>query len=784
MLAMFMDIGGTIGTMYGGNNAGGTTTTTNVQLGYCTITSAVFGGGNQANTTTSNVIGNSTAAIVPSIYGGGNAADVTTTNVTMQAANATNVYGGSNTSGTVTDSNVTTTAGTITNLYGGNNAGGTTTTSHVIINDGTLEYVFGGNNQAGETTTSNVTINGGTTTSVFGGNNQGGTTITSNVTTTGGTTTNVYGGNNAGGTTTTSNVTINGGTIADVYGGGDQAITNETNAQINGSITDCVYGGGNQAGVNTNTHVNLSGATIGNNIYGGGNEGTVTGDTNVHIYNSTISGSVYAGGNGTTAVVSGNTNLIMDGTTNTVTHNVFGGGNQAATGIEANNNSTSNVEIVNGAINGNVYGGANTSVVYGVTNVKIGYDAVNDTNLTIGNVQIKGTVFGGGEANASGSEVYDFSFISVTNGINMNINGNGHTSFYIKGSIFGSGNASSTSGSSYIYLKNYGSFSSPQTNTSIQRATQVVLENSAIAISGATDRTNEYSSVSFTISRVDEIKLKNNSTLYLNCGANLLKKFSSVAEENGQEVKAAVTVNADTGETTRNVNNRVYMAEGKNLNIATNEQVTAYGEVYGMTFFGLFTNTMNPSTSTGLYNTSYNNGDNITNAGTFSSNSYVIGQHKENHDTTVDGFYSNYDQDGVIRTKYIETTPADDVYYIWLVGIDLDVTTFNVSLTASKYATLGTYELGLTGFSTPNLKFILNGFSAGLIEGASLVDPSQIESIASSADVANNTYGLKMETGNNGWQTDSTTTFLTARPEEVIQEAVSTIVITRHILQR
>ena len=207
------------------------------------------------------------------------------------------------------------------------------------------------------------------------------------------------------------------------------------------------------------------------------------------------------------------------------------------------------------------------------------------------------------------------------------------------------------------------------------------------------------------------------------------------------------------------------MLEGKNLNIATNEQVTAYGEVNGMTFFGLYTNSTSPSTSTGLYNVEYNNGDQITNAGTFSTNSYVRGLHKTDHDITVDGFYTNYDDEdnqGYIKTKYIETTPKDDVYYIWLVGLDMDVTTFEVALTASKYATLGTYELGLTGFSDPNIKFVLTGFSAGLIDGVSLVEPNQINNVELDQDVANSVFGLSMRTGNSGWMSNSTTTFLTA----------------------
>lgn len=624
--------------------------------------------------------------------------------------------------------------------------------------------IFGGNNAGGTTVNSHINIESGIAYEVYGGNNKGGETTTSNVITTGGTVTTVYGGNNLGGTTKTANVTHNGGTITDLYGGGNQAVTTVTNVKVNANVENCVYGGGNAAGVDTDTNLDITGAVIGGNVYGGGNEGTVTGNTYLHIKDATLQDSVYAGGNGTTAIVFGNANVTVEGTNTSITNSVFGGGNQAATGTEANNNSISTVNIVGGTIGKNVYGGANTSVVYGYTKVNIGYDAVADDTLTIGDIEIDGTIFGGGEANASGSEEYDYSFISVTKGIDMNIDGNGHTKFQTKGSIFGSGNASSTSGYSYINIKNYGSAYSPQSNISIQRANRVTLDNSTIALSGATDRTNEYSKVYFTFSRIDELKLKNNSIVYLNCGANLLKKLTSCVDENGQEVKAKVTIDSDTGETTRNVDNRIYMAEGKNLNIATNEQVTAYGEVSGMTFFGLFTNTKNPSTSTGIYNKEYNNGDEITNAGTFVSNSYVLGLHKTDHDTTVDGFYSNFEEEdnkGYIKTKYIETTPEDDVYYIWLVGVEVDVTTFELTLTGSKYATLGTYELALTGFATANTKFVLSGFSAGLEEGISLINPANIENISADPDTANEVFGLSMKTGNNGWQTNSSTYFLT-----------------------
>ena len=203
------------------------------------------------------------------------------------------------------------------------------------------------------------------------------------------------------------------------------------------------------------------------------------------------------------------------------------------------------------------------------------------------------------------------------------------------------------------------------------------------------------------------------------------------------------------------------MLEGKNLNIATNEQVTAYGKVQGMFFLGLFTNRMNPSTSTGFYHSGYNNGDAITNAGTFSSNSYAMAQHMTDHDTSIDGFYTNYNKDGIVKTDYIDTTPKDDVYYIWLVGEKMDVTVFEMSLTASKYATLGTYELLLQGFSDPNIKFAITGFSAGLANGISLVNPDEIPSIETDEEKANSVYGLSMKTGNIGWKNKGSTVFLT-----------------------
>lgn len=43
------------------------------------------------------------------------------------------------------------------------------------------------------------------------------------------------------------------------------------------------------------------------------------------------------------------------------------------------------------------------------------------------------------------------------------------------------------------------------------------------------------------------------------------------------------------------------MLEGKNMNIATNEAVTSYGEVSGMTFFGMYQLDRNDRVLTAFY---------------------------------------------------------------------------------------------------------------------------------------------------------------------------------------
>ena len=763
---------GTVGTIYGGNNVGGTCATTNVSVnGSAKVTNAVYGGGNAVDTTTTNVSLVSAQGAIPNVYGGGNSASVTTSNVTQSGTTVTKLFGGSNSSGTVTDSYIIHNNGNSDYIYGGNNAGGNTLTSHISFNNGVSNSIYGGGNEA-TSDVSNISVVSGTVSNVFGGGNNAGLT-TSNVSVTGGAVNNVYGGSDNSGLVTTTNVIVDTtNTIQNIYGGGNKAAVGTANVTVTKGTINNVFGGGNLAEVQGNTNLDINGGKINNNVYGGGNYGVVRGNSLVTLTDVEILGSAYAGGNGESATLYGNTHIIVDGntivgTTSSVapaSGSIFGGGNRAVTGMENVNNSVSVVDIAGGKFYGNVYGGANTSVIHGSTVVNIGKDALtSNTDLTQSDIYIKGHIFGGGEANASGSPNYDWSFISVTEGTHINIDADTYTNFDINGSFYGGGNASSASGDSYLNIKNYGVFNNPKRNVSIQRVTYVVIDNSNILLKGAVDRANDYATELFAISRVEDFVIKNNTSLFFETGANLLENFQSL-DASGNPAVVTIDENSKTI-TNRTVDNRVYMYEGKNLNIAKNQQVSDYGEVNGMSFLGIFNYDNNNNVNTGIYNKSYNGGDLLDWSGTFSKGSYVVGKHTANHNIKVDGFYSNYinEDTTVNEVKYIEPTPDDAQFYMWFIGEN--VIEINVNLTASKYSTLGSVETPFYEFSKPNTSFqILSFDSADIAEGISLVDKNSIPRIASTEDEANTIFGLSMEASNSGWLTTGKTNFYTREP--------------------
>ena len=811
---------GMVTEVFGGNNLGGSAGNTHVNVTGGMITTAVYGGGKQAEaTTTATTV---TGCTVPSVYGGGKNAGVdATTTVIMNNATATAVFGGSNASGDVANSSVRCIGSTIGSVYGGNNSGGetdaahvrletstignvfgggdnaTTGTSSVIVDSGLITNVFGGGNEAGVTTT-DVKINGGTIANVYGGSNTQGDIDSANVAINGGTITTAFGGNNLGGETDVATITSTGGSVGTLYGGGNEAIVGETTLSLdsltagtiygggnqaivrgdvtcgisNSTASGHVYGGGNAAGVNGGVSLEIDSSTITGNVYGGGNEGVVQHNTDVHVSDTTVSSNIFAGGNGATAIVYGNSTVTIDGSTvvgnsTTVAPNagcVFGSGNAAATGSDGHP-SVATVNIVGGEIFGNVYGGAKMSVVYGVTDTNIGTAAVNKNGLVEDDIHIHGTVFGGGESNASGSEVYDYTFISVTDGITVDIDGTGYIDhshdFIINGSIFGSGNASSSAGDSDITIKNLGTMAQPNRAISIQRVTNLVIDSSVIELMGATDRTNDLVDFLYSFNQIDYLVIKNNTTLFLQHNANLLKEIYSGVDVGGTLTKATVTIDDDTKTVTKNVDNRIYMVPGENLHIAVNQSATAYGRVNGMTFYGMYTSGDSNNYRLGLYDPQYDYGDSGNASLELVGGSYVVGLKYTNHNIKVDGFYTNILDDETyseIVTKYIDPSRIGDTGYRWIIGFE--AINYTVPLIISKYSSLGTYELSMIDFAEGNTTFTILGFDAtGLENDVQLIDSNLVPRIADTEEEANSILGLSMKVETQEWTSTGTTKF-------------------------
>lgn len=948
--------GAVINNLFGGSNNSGDLSLTNVFVSDNSKIGNVFGGGNKAKITSNTNVEVKNSEITDNLYGGGNQASVGGyTNVDIQESNIRKVYGGGN-AGEVLGEDVYKNStnlniednSNIDIVYGGGCSAAITKNSKVEINNSTIRNVFGG----GEGTdaivkgTTSLDIKGVPDATrpdakmlvlenVYGGGDLGkvgeGTNVTITETEVG---QSIFGGGNRANIDKNTSIVLSKVTSQNVYGGGmegEVATTTAVTILDNSIISNNVFGGGSKGNTLGNTTINLNNSTVQNdlfgggefatvngsmvsmdksnvkNVYGGGDNGVANASTTVSIASSNIEKSVYGGGNGAPAIVKGRTYVAIKGST-TVGENVFGSGNNAATGTEDSNpnknlltksaeKAKSVVDISAGTIGANVYGGANTSVVYGDTVVNIGTEAIRsyylslknpmNVNMTKGKLDIGGTIYGGGEQMDPTKE-YNYNTVSVEGYIKINIDGTGYDTgdktIRVKGSIFGSGHAS-RAGLSTEYLKDigedeelsegyvtingdvniksYGSVEKPKSMISIQRCENVVLDNSALWISGATDSTNTHATTYFSFNHIDELKLKNSSTLYLRATSNLLKSFSSVKDVNGKEEKAKVEiVNEITGADgktyeaignyvygglgkntkeyvlkngqifksdafgnstdfvtdivnsrtksvdTNGVDNRVYMYSGLNLNIALDQNIddgTRWGEVKGMTFFGIYntTNTEIDQDSdidisqttdknedfstihTGIYNVNYEVSDtNIVNWKDRNFNrSYVEGKHvtaPEEQDIKVDGFYTNYEKFSIdyeddeqidesnyaehnptTYTDYITPTPADTNYYIWYAGPDQDFYYYDLALIASKLSTYGTIEKNLQGINAANATFKITDIDSSLINGATLYEKSKIPTINTTGN-PNKEFALAMKTGVSGWSMNGETNFMTS----------------------
>lgn len=818
--------------VFGGGNAGSINNTTNINAKNSQIKN-VFGGGlgttatvgtNQGKT----IIKLEDTTVTENVYGGGDKgivntdAEGTSTDITILRTTAKNVFGGGRGIEATVNGNVKLyiqdNSNVLENVYGGGDLAETKGNIDVsILNSTITQNLYGGGNgadsQPADSTNVPGKVGGNTNISVTEANPNE-CIIHGNVFGAGRGITATVEGN------TITNINQNVAVEGNVYGGGDNGkVTGQTTVNINSATigtspeNDGGYifgaGKGTEATVSGNTNVSIQNVSGDNKIvkdvYGGGELGAVEGSTNVRITSSNINGSAYGAGkgqlgeynkstdtfefNGLYALVKGSSNIIVEGNT-TIENNLFGGGDAANIGATGTSNadtaympdSNAFVYVSGGIIKGNIYGGANRSKVWGNTEIYIGKKAI-DAGYEQGKIEISGTVFGGGESvNPEGTFTYDFK--SVNGDITIDIDGEsydvGSNSININGSIFGSGNASSAAKNGNITIKNYGTSDNAKRGVSIQRATTVAIDNSAMRLSGTTDSTNEYADTNYTLNNISALELRNNSTLFLRYGSNLLESFYSYVNSTGDET-AKVTITDDYQVTSKNVDNRLYMYSGQNLNIAASEDVLSkYGIVKGMTFFGIYQEDSSGNIYAGMYDKDYN----IANPPTWDqrnfNRSYVLGLHQTNHDIKIDGFYTVYDELSEEKLQlekmnrldesnyesisayinYITPTPPSDDYYMWYAGPNRPTYNYSFVLQASKYSTLGAKELNLVGLSFPNAVLSLDSFSiSNWKDGVGLYDKNTIKNVDTDQNRANNNLALTMKTGNTGWSDTASTDF-------------------------
>ena len=676
----------------------------------------------------------------PTVYGGSDGYGLTNiANIDLEGMTVSAIYGASNGEGTVTTSNINIKSGTATDVYGGG-YGGTTTTSNInlgvtetvddtetVTGTAVVTSIYGGSNLSGTVGTSNVTLKSGTVTNVFGGGNSA-AVGTANVTLDGITIDTIHGASKNSGNTTNTNVVLKSGKVTNVYGGGyDVGATNAKVTQQGAVVTNIFggnHGGTGSGGETTNATVNINNA-VANNIYGGNRDKGTTKHATINITGSSV-----------------------------ITGSLYGGGYKSAIGKSGDTGSTT-INISGGTINKDINGGTQQGVVYGTTNINIGKDAVTDTSLTAGSITIRGTIYGSGSTLSS-----NYDYISVYGDTHVTLDNSIQSPITFNGNIFGAGNGATYSNSpdgSTVKINDFGTSTNAYMMISIQRTGKVYIGNSYLELLGAQDANNYYKNTSYTLNRITNgLAIHDNTTLYTQRGFNMVGGFDSyLTNGDGSTTNETVSISEDI--VTRNVDNRLYTFEGINLIFAKEEgeiydraNQDLWGDVNGMAFFGMYR--INRSTLAKEYDIYAPNYTGGAVEGFFANGTYVEGRHKANHDTTVDGFYTNVgdytDPDNItVVPKVIEVIDYG-TYYDWIVGED--IVNYDVGpLIASTYSTWSEAELILDYKYAQGATYTVNRVSVNALDTeVGLINPLDVPTYSTNA---NTSFGLTMESDKSGW---------------------------------
>ncbi len=446
--------GGTIFSVFGGNNFGGTLgagSNQHIELAGTktdlsdnargrnnTYTSGfgrdfgiryLFGGGNKVPG--HNVIINVTGGQADTVFGGGNAADVGTVALTVNCAMASG--SGSTFGATYSDAINSTDGSTVTvkDSYEWNGSG--------LYNVRTL---FGGNNAADMANLPTVTLTSGSVGTVYGGGNAG--DMLAQV--------------------------ADDGTISGVFGspmvdGAAQTIHYGTHVVMNSAtmLADYIYGGCQKSNVNYSTWVEIEGGNAGT-VYGGCNISGDVGSTPVIPWSSGMAGDRYQQVQGATYV---------EANAGTIHKNLFAGSN----GLYHCNDAVSYISGIDYDDAEHYY-------------IGLEIPTHNETNVDVsGSVTVKGNVYAGGNLapvgfiNASSRDNLYRTFVGMAT-----VRMSGGT---VEGSVYGGGNMASIFGSNEVRVSGgkilgalYGG--NDRTGQVAQITNRVLPEGSDIASDGQT----------------------------------------------------------------------------------------------------------------------------------------------------------------------------------------------------------------------------------------------------------------------------------------------------------
>lgn len=715
-----VSISGTVENVYGGGQGKDTVTNdtkVNIKSG-SNVTNSVFGGGEEGNVK-NTVVTLETGSTVKNAYAGGNKAGVegTIKLVTQTGSKATNVYGGSNSSGTVTRP-VLNIEGDATNIYGGGYEGGTNS----------------GNNVGTIVDTPTITVTNGTITNLYGGGEKGPTVGTNNISISGGVITNVFGGGKSASSVNTA-ITLRNNTNAlsssvdNIYGGSESSgLTESSHIEADGTVKN-VFGGGKGAStIVRETYIKTQNSSKAENIYGGSEEGKVINTTVVVM--GPVDQSIYGGGLGSSSVVTGDTWVYV---ANDVKNSVYGGGNQGA--VEGN----THVDIAKGTIGsadigGHVFGGSNQAKVNGDTLVHIGSYVINTpTGATLPAdsdkmIEIKGTVFGGGNTTSTGKD-FDASDPYVLGNAVVEIGGTGYT-LDIKKSIFGDGNKCVTNGDKTINIKDYTALGTGA-NTSIQRATTLLIENSDIELIGEKDTANLVTTIDYSLNRIDNLILKGGTLLKLQSPVNLVMGLESQNADGSLQTSAQA--NNDTS------GNRLYIQQGQHVDLRINEDVSrpGYGDVKGFAQLGRY------------YVTNDNTKKPID---ADAQGVYVMGSYYTNIDAnTKSGFIvaeneSLTGQSALHKGDIIEATTNSSSWRNWLLGSSVKNATKNMVISDEPGDGKTAMVTETWAADGSIYRIDPNSVTISGNNKYTIVNPNDITSTS-----PENTIGLSIETGQTGW---------------------------------